>query len=432
MTPIREPGSNPPPAPAASEEGARLYLAALSRVSDLLAAALSLPALLERIMEECRTLVRAEASSLLLYDEERGDLYFEVALGEAGEKVKSIRLALGEGAAGLCAMRRETVIINAAASDPRHSKKADQASDFVTRNVLAVPLLARGERLVGVLEAINSLGREEFSGEDARLLKLFADPAALVIENARLIEKNTENERLAAIGVAVAGISHYVKNILAGIQGATSLIRYALDQNQPEIIADTWPILERSHQRIILLVKEMLTYSRARQPDLQPGDLNSLLTEIAAQLQATAAESRVRLETRLDPALPPTLFDPLAIHDAALNLAANAIEACRERGGGEVILSTARAADGSLLLRVEDDGPGIPPDVLPRLFRPFFSTKGSKGTGLGLAVVKKVAEEHGGRAEAGNRPEGGARFEISLPPRSLDEPFRAPEDFDLS
>ncbi len=126
--------------------GPRRYLDALYRISGFVTAVSSLPKLLELVMAESKALMNAEGSSLLLYDADCDDLYFEVALGEAGEKVKQIRLQLGEGIGGLCARDRKPIIVNDTKSDPRHSKRADTHSSFVTRNLLAVPMIARGEK----------------------------------------------------------------------------------------------------------------------------------------------------------------------------------------------------------------------------------------------------------------------------------------------
>lgn len=409
-------------ASSVSDGDARRYLDALYRISGFITAVSSLPNLLELVMAESKALMKAEGSSLLLYDDKQGDLFFEVALGEAGETVKRIRLELGEGIAGACAKDRKPIIVNDAAADPRHSKKADQQSKFVTRNLLAVPMIARGEKLIGVLEVINTLDRETFSEEDAKTLEIFADQAALAIDNSRLIAENVKNERLAAIGVAVAGISHYVKNILAGMSGSKSLIQLGLSQGDMSLIKECWPIFERSQEKIGGLVKDMLTFSKERVPDFQPGDLNSLGAEIVHECTGLAADKGVALEVEPDPTMPPTLFDPLQMHDCVLNLVNNAIDACAKLKDARIVVR-ARAIHGGewLAIAVEDNGCGIPAEDIPRLFEPFFSTKGSKGTGLGLAVVRKIVKEHGGDVTVDSVPGKGTTFEIRIPARSIDD-----------
>ncbi len=417
------PAPAPPAAPATPDAAEpRRYLDALYRISGFVTAVSSLPKLLELVMAESKALMNAEGSSLLLYDAERNDLYFEVALGEAGEKVKQIRLQMGEGIGGLCARDRKPIIVNDTKSDPRHSKRADAHTSFVTRNLLAVPMIARGEKLIGVLEVLNTLGRDAFSEEDARMLEIFADQAALAIDNSRLIAENVKNERLAAIGIAVAGISHYIKNILAGMGGSKSLIELGLTQNDIPMIKECWPIFTRSQDKISGLVKDMLTFSKERVPDFQPGDLNSLGTEVVHECGAFAAEQHIALEMKPDLSMPPTLFDPTAMHDVVLNLVNNAVDACKGRPDATITVRTGTTPDCMYVtIAVDDTGCGIPKDDQAKLFEPFFSTKGSKGTGLGLAVVRKVVREHGGEVLCESAPGEGTTFEIRIPLRSIDD-----------
>ncbi len=425
------------PENAAVCEAETRYLDALYRLSGMISAVNRLGELLELIMAESKSLMRAEGSSLLLYDPERNDLFFEVALGEAGERIKPVRLAMGEGVAGLCAQKREIVISENAATDPRHSKKADDKTAFTTRNLIAAPMIGRNETLIGVLEVVNTVGREHFSGEDAKILQIFARQAGLAIENARLIEKNLQNERLAALGVAIAGIAHYIKNVLTGIEGSVSLIRTGIQMGNQEMIAESFPIFERSKSRIVTLIKDMLAFSKAQTLEIAPEDLNTIVREIVEECAASATDHKVELDCELDPALPPLLLDRMAIADAVLNLVTNALDACSNHRGSRVMIRTrlmqnrgeksagtagggnANACAGTnadaAVIEVIDDGPGIPDHILGHIFEPFFTTKGSKGTGLGLSVVRKVIEDHKGTVCLHSSPEHGTIFQIRLP-----------------
>jgi signal transduction histidine kinase len=392
---------------------------ALYRVNRLIAHITDLHRLLEQIMYEGKKVVNAEASSLMLYDEEANELFFEVALGAKGEAVKTIRLKPGVGVAGHAAKRRKTIIVNDVRADKRHFKAADEKSRFVTRNILATPML-RKDKLIGVLEVLNKRKREAFTPGDARVLEFFADQAAVAIENARLIQANVQAERLAAVGQTVAGISHYVKNILAGIKGSASLIEHGLGQDNLELIQQSWPILQRSNQKISELVQDMLTYSKSRKPELAVTDLNKMCEDVVALCQSRAEQSRVTLSVKLDREMPICLCDADKIHDASLNLVTNAIDAVREcesaRLPGKVEIATAfRKSTRRVELKVSDNGPGIPQEMQKKIFEPFFSTKGSKGTGLGLAVAMKVIEEHSGTLTLKSTEGKGCTFTIQLP-----------------
>jgi HD-GYP domain-containing protein (c-di-GMP phosphodiesterase class II) len=141
-----------------------------------------------RAMEAATRLMNCEAGSLLLLDEEKGDLFFEVALGEKGEAVKELRLKVGEGIAGWVAKTGKPLLVPDVTKDSRHSKRADDKSSFVTRNILCVPVKVK-EKLIGVLQAINKLDGEEFREEDIELFQLLANQVAIAIDNARLYEE---------------------------------------------------------------------------------------------------------------------------------------------------------------------------------------------------------------------------------------------------
>lgn len=388
---------------------------ALYRVGNLMTEIVDLKQLLNMILIESKEVVGAEASSLLLYDEKADDLYFEVALGEKGEQVKVIRLKIGEGIAGACAKERRTLVVNDVARDKRHYKQADKLTQFKTRNILATPLVHKG-KLIGVLEVLNKFDNQPFNESDVKVIEFFADHAAIAVENALLVEANVRAERLAALGQAVASISHYVKNILAGIQGSSKLIDHGLKAGNFDIVREVWPILQRSNAKIASLVQDMLAYSKEREPNLVRANLNALADEVYKTVVTSAAETGVVVEAHLAGDMPDSMFDAERIHDALLNLVSNAIDATREQTAGEVLIETSYDREGrSIAVTVRDNGPGIPEDVRAKIFEPFFSTKGSKGTGLGLAVAQKVVREHGGDISVRSQPGRGAALTIWLP-----------------
>ncbi|MFH0794308.1 MAG: GAF domain-containing sensor histidine kinase [bacterium] len=390
---------------------------ALFRVNRFLSEVTDLHRLLELVMEESKQVAGAEASSLILYDKDTDELFFEVALGEKGEAVKLIRLAMGQGIAGACALSRQTIVVDDCAKDDRHYKKADETSEFTTRNLIATAMVRQG-RLIGVLEVLNK--RKEaggkFTEQDVKVLEFFSDQAAIAIENAQLVQANIASERLAAVGQAVAGISHYVKNILAGIKGSSSLVEYALAQGNINMVEEIWPVLQRSNQKIGALVQDMLTYSKERKPELALGNMNQVLEDIVNMCQESARDNQVELESELDSKITPSMFDGTRVHDAVLNLVNNACDACKDIGGAKVrVVSVFHEADRMIEIRVEDNGTGIPENIQRKIFEPFFSTKGSKGTGLGLAVTRKIIEEHEGTIALHSEEGVGTTFTIHLP-----------------
>jgi signal transduction histidine kinase len=223
-----------------------------------------------------------------------------------------------------------------------------------------------------------------------------------------------ERDRLAAMGETVAVISHAVKNILQGLQGGAGAIELAIQRGDLELAREGWPILARNLDRIHDLTFNMLAWSRTSHLELTPGSLGTLINEVVALQRATFEQRRVRLEVVGEP-LPEIPFDAAALHQALLNLVLNALEAAPPRRGRVCIGTSVDELRQEAVLAVSDDGPGIPPAAQATIFEPFASTRGQRGTGLGLAVTRRIVAAHGGRLVLHSESEGGARFEIRLP-----------------
>lgn len=392
---------------------------ALYRIAQTVQTAGDLPELLKTIMQESKGLIETEASSLFLYDPEKNDLFFEVVVGEGEDShaIKQIRVPMGQGFVGISASQRETIVVNDVASDPRHFTKVDAKSGFVTRNLIAVPMI-RQDRLIGVLEVLNKIGGGPFDDMDVKILEIMGEQAAAAIENARLIQANIQAERLAALGTTAANLAHYIKNLVQQFKGSASLIDMGLKNENLKMVSQAWPITQRATDKVSKLVQDMLTISRERKPELQPLSLNDMIRDILASSEATAQKYKVRLTAKLDDMLPLAQLEPTRIHDSILNLVGNGVEALGENGieNGEVIVTTRYEPQSSwITITVEDNGPGMPPEIQARVFEPFFSTKGSRGTGLGLAVVRKTIEEHGGKIALESVVGQGTKFTIGLP-----------------
>lgn len=402
-------------AEAAPEETARI-VDALYRVQRLVAAVTDLDMLLERIMQESKQVAQAEAASLMLYDREADELFFHVALSENGDMdalKQEIRLKPGQGIAGAAAQSRATVRVDDAKNDSRFFADADEASRFETRSLLAAPLVDRGE-LVGVIEVVNKAGGGRFTAVDERVLEIFSRWVATTIANARLIEENIAAERLAALGQAVAGLSHFTKNILSGMSGSVELIEDLLRSKKYGLVEETWPVVKRSTNRISLLVEDMLAFSKKRKPFVEPTPVRDLVDEVCESFWALMAKRNVALTVETDRVGDSSFpMDGRGIFRCVLNLLTNAADAVPKQGGR--IAVRARYDDEALIVEVEDNGPGVDDAVIAKIFDPFFSTKGSKGTGLGLSVTRKVVEEHGGTMSVDRGEWGGARFTIVLP-----------------
>lgn len=226
---------------------------------------------------------------------------------------------------------------------------------------------------------------------------------------------HTDPERLRTIGQTVATLSHSVKNILQGLRSGADAVELALQRGDLPMAREGWPIVARNLDRISWLVMNMLAFAKERPLEIAPADLGAVVRDVCDLMQATAARRRVRLTADVEPDLPPAPMDVNAIHQILLNIVANAIEAAPDRAGQVVARARRDKARALLLVDVEDNGPGVPAAQRARLFRPFASTKGQRGTGLGLAVAQKLAEQHLGVVRHADRASGGTVMTLELP-----------------
>lgn len=239
-----------------------------------------------------------------------------------------------------------------------------------------------------------------------------------VTEENRLKHQLIENERLAAIGQTVAGLAHCIKNILNGLKGGSYLLDTGLKTNRPSLVEEGWQSVQKAIARIGNLSLDMLNYCRDRTPELKATDPGELARSVVDLVSQMAQLEGVGIEVEVEPG-PPVELDPDAMHRALLNLLSNAVDACLERdypdGVKPLVRLVVRRDPDWLELAVEDNGAGMSDEVRKNLFRQFYSTKESRGTGLGLAVTRKIVGEHHGHIEVESTPGQGSAFRVFLP-----------------
>jgi PAS domain S-box-containing protein len=225
-------------------------------------------------------------------------------------------------------------------------------------------------------------------------------------------------QHLATLGEVAAGLAHEIKNPLAGMAAALEILHEQSSSEQRPIMAE----VQQQIGRIRRIVEDLLHYARPRPPEFRALDLNATLRQAAQLVAHTAARRRVRVSFQAAP-LPAVLHDEDQIQRMVLNLALNAVDAAPE--GGTVEIRSSLLPHGMAGIDVQDNGPGIPPEALPQLFRPFYTTKGSHGTGLGLPQCLRIAQAHGGAIDVSTELGSGTTFTVRLP---LPGPARPRED----
>jgi len=385
-------------------------LRAMYRVLRLTSSILDLDLLLNSILDEVFATIQAERAFVLLSDSGSGQLEVKASRWQTKGGIEQ-RVSISQHIIAHVLEKKESVLIADAMADSTFGL-AQSVVIHKIRSAMCSPLRGRSG-IVGIIHVDTSSGSGEFGEEDLLLLDAIGTAAGTAVENAQLHRETIRNERLAAMGQAIAGLSHCIKNILAAMEVSSSLMERGLESQDLANVSRVWQVFRRSSQRISQLVLNMLAYSKERKPEVQPCSINDICREVADLCHDQIDAKKVTLRLELEAQLPWIQADPQGVHRCVLNLLTNAIDAVEEVQG-EVRLATLVEGE-SIVIAVEDNGVGIPPEARHQIFEVFYSTKGNRGTGLGLAVTKKIVEEHGGGIAVDSAPGQGSRFTIQLP-----------------
>ncbi len=232
----------------------------------------------------------------------------------------------------------------------------------------------------------------------------------------KLEKEKLDNERLAAVGQTVAGLAHTIKNLLMGLEGGMYMVDSGLTKGNAARVIQGWDVLQRNFNKTTDLVKDFLAFAKGRMPQLQLIDPNVIVKNIVELYVETAKRQGVTLKADTDGAIEPAPLDPEGIEACLTNLVSNGIDAAMwdESDQGEVCIKTLED-DGELVFEVVDNGTGMEREVKQKVFTTFFTTKGGKGTGLGLLTTRKIVQEHGGSMEVESEEGKGSTFRIRLP-----------------
>ncbi len=277
---------------------------------------------------------------------------------------------------------------------------------------LAVPL-HRGERLVGWIGAGGGRSDRYLRDETAAAFLALGNQAVTILERMEALDVAKRREALAAVGEMAAGLAHEIRNPLSAIQGAAQVIR---GESDPGRASEMLQVLEEESSRLGRFVGEFLDYARPGAARREPVDLGELARR-ALRLAETSG-AKLHGTVSLAEGTPRALGDPEQLLRVFGNLVRNAWEAAG--AGGTVAVRVAPAGSRRVTIRFEDDGPGIPPEEIPKLFQPFHTTKPG-GTGLGLALVHRIVETQGGEVRVEGRPGAGAVFTVTLPAEERSE-----------
>ena len=258
----------------------------------------------------------------------------------------------------------------------------------------------------GWMALIGDLPERYLTGEVATAFLAVANQATAVIERLRALEEARSKEALAAVGELAAGLAHEIRNPVAAIRGAAEALE---PEPAGEQRAEMLAVISEETGRLGRFLGEFLEYARPRSPRARPVDIVPLIRRCLDHLDLAGV--KIQVDLLVDAKDTTVLADADQLEEVVENLVSNARDAAGNIG--QVSIRIAEAGADHLTIRFRDNGPGIPPDHLGKLFQPFHTTK-SGGTGLGLAVVERIVQAHGGDVRATNHTDGGAEFVVTL------------------
>lgn len=371
--------------------------------------------LLQRTLDKVFEVLHADRGYVMLIDD-TGQLVLKasrVAPDLATKDLPISRTIINE------VVSRQMGLLSSNAMRDKRFTSGQSVHDFGIRSAICAPIKGR-DRILGVIHIDCSISDHTYSTEQLRLLTAIGYQTGLAVENVQLHEATVQSERLAAVGETVAFLSHHIKNILQALSAGIDVVEMGLNKDDLGKAKQAWPIVQRNLARINDLILNMLAFSKNRDPLLESISVNHVLRDCIDLLTAKADELGVAIMQELDD-MPPIPADAGGLQQAFMNLLTNATEAVEPRQGAITIASRYDSMHRNVIVTISDNGNGIPDDQIARIFTPFYSSKGQKGTGLGLAVAEKVIREHHGSIAVRSKVGEGTCFTITLPAIERDD-----------
>jgi signal transduction histidine kinase len=312
-------------------------------------------------------------------------------------------------------------VLSSNAMADRRFSKGKSVHSLGIRSALCVPIKARrldgksGDEIVGVIYIDSSVRNYTYSPDQLRLLTTIGLQAGLAIQNAKLYQQGLQGERMAAIGETTAALSHSIKNILQALRGGADVVEMGLRSSNVAQASKGWTIVDRNLEIIYNLTLNLLAYSKQREPRLEMANPRVLIDECVELLARAANDKGVMVVADVEKDMPPVPLDPDGMHQVLMNLLSNAMDAVEAEKGLIRVVCQYDAEHRQTIIQVIDNGCGIPEPMIKHIFQLFHSTKGNRGTGLGLAVAQKIVGEHEGAITVLSKVGEGTTFTIRLP-----------------
>lgn len=327
----------------------------------------------------------------------------------------------------LCAVEKRAIHVADAAHDDRVSKQFLER--FQVADFMVAPLVSKNT-VRAVLMVDNLFSGRKLLSHDIDIVRLFAERAGLALANAedyrnlnermeelhRAHDQLVHAEKLAMVGRMAAHVAHEIRNPLTTIGGFAKAIMKKADD--VERVRNNAAIIDEEVTRLERILRGVMDFSKPMKPERNLADINLAIRHALSSVSNLITEKNVQLDSDLDPSLPELYIDKHQIQQVFINIFKNAAEAFTDAGQygsvGNLIQVATYRKDANVVIRIADNGPGMPPEVLDRAFSPFFTTK-ADGTGLGLALCRQIVEEHHGNIKLDSQEGVGTTFTFTFP-----------------
>lgn len=311
-------------------------------------------------------------------------------------------------------IKEKLALVSRDALDDSRFETGDSIMVHNLNSIICVPLISGG-KVIGVLHLDTSQILEAFTQNDLEFTAAVANEMSITIDNFRLQQEAVQNERMAAMGLTITNIAHNIKNLQQINKGVEELMGMYVSGIADEKLQQTWQLLSQYLGQINNLSANMLNFTRVQPVNLELIDISSVVLNYRDFFQENLTGKGNKLVMDIDPNLTKWVMDESGLKRALLNLVINANDAVKEKDNGIITISTFIDAQNHLNIGVSDNGCGIEPDRINDVFQLFFTTKGTKGTGLGLPMVQRFVERLGGTITVESKVDEGSTFNLNIP-----------------
>lgn len=362
--------------------------------------------LLGVILETARKSVNADRGTVYLIDDLKGDLWSKVA---QGADMVDIHLPIGKGLAGSVAQSGEVINLVNAYEDSRFNPEIDRETGYHTESMLTMPMKDKDGKIVGVFQMLNKVTGATFTEEDVEFLDALSAGASIAIQNAKMAQEIVKSERLSSIGQMASAIIHDIKNPMNTIRVYAQVMKKKSGNEEAVKLADE---MIRQVDRLVNMLQEILDFSRGLSAThFEEIPLGDVMEAILGFIEKDLVKHKVELVLDLR-YTGPVVMDSDKMTRVFYNVASNARDAMPN--GGKLTVRT-DLRNSKVYFEFTDTGTGMPEEIKRRIFEPFVSHGKKHGTGLGMAIVKKVLDDHNGRIEIDSELGKGTTMRFIIP-----------------